>query len=210
MTLDEIVDFAGTLFDEPSSGKYMSDGGALARQLGNLGYVEICRESRCSFQTNQSSLTLASYGPYALPSGALVLIRLDIGAVAGTPNTKLQRIRMNDINPARTGKPNSYNITGGQLFFYPNPDAAYPYKTSYAQGPAADIAGGAAPSLIPAAWHYVLAYYIVFQYMKIDKGDAGGGAAKWQAIYENELNKMKHYLEDGISADYYIGSNIPV
>ncbi len=207
MTLNDIIDFANTLFDEPTNGKFMRDGGSLARRIGNMGYAELCRETKCSVASKAEILTQNKYGPYSLPSEAVVLMRLDIGEAGQAPNTKLPRGRLNDFDFSRAdAMPTKYALEGAQLFFSPAPDAAYPYKLHYAQGPTADIGGTAAPELIPAPWHYVLAYYIVFQYMKIDKGDASGSTPKWQAIYENELAKMKHYFAEGVSADYYIGS----
>ena len=207
MTLNDIIDFASTLFDEPSDGKFMRDGGALARKLGNMGYVELCRETKCAVASSVMALEAGKYGPYLLPSGVQVLMRVDIGEVGETPKMKLPRGRLNDFDFSRaSAAPTKYAIEGAQLFFHPTPDAAYPVNLHYAQGPTSDIGGSAEPALIPASWHYVLAYYIVFQYMKIDKGDASGSAPKWQAIYENELAKMKYYFAEGVGSDYFIGT----
>ena len=46
---------------------------------------------------------------------------------------------------------------------------------------------------------------MVKEFFKIDKGDRSQGYIKWDSIYEQELAKMKHYLNEGINADRYIG-----
>jgi hypothetical protein len=200
MTGQQIFETALALFDEPIRGKFSKPEYAeTIKLILNQGYREVCTRGHCARGTG-TIVTAMGQKEYDFLSdcGAVKSIKRD-----GSP---LLIIREDDVENDITAAPVSYYLAIDKIGFAPIPDGTYILDMVYYKKPTQSLPiNDEQPSLVPAEWHHVLAYFMVKEFFKIDKGDRSQGYIKWDSIYEQELAKMKHYLNEGINADQYIG-----
>jgi hypothetical protein len=199
MTANEIIDEAFNLFDESSGSKYDSDTRAWPLRLVNIGYREICEKTRCS-RTSYALSTVANTKEYSLPSGFLAMHSVDYAGYYRLDPIGFQRAEkefaLND-----TGQPAQYYLAVDKIGLVPTPASVYTVNLYYFNGPTSDLTINDTPSLVPTAYHYVLAYYVVSKLFQIDKGADSNRALFWKGLYEEELDKMKTYYQTRLSAD---------
>lgn len=196
MTLEEIISDAFDLFDEPVSsyGKYYQDNGVLIKRIINRVYRDVCRKTLCSRATTIIT-TQPGVREYSLPNDFIAV----------------KKVTLNDI-PLDTIYEQDAIHTGGQPVSYylalnkfiglePAPDTVYNLSVVYFNGPTKDLQSGESPALVPADFHYVISEGAVAYLMKIDKTDLSSGFTKWNAIYQNSLNELREYLNNGTNAD---------
>ena len=198
MTGQQIFEMASTLFDEPEKGKFdKSPYTEIVRRVLNQGYREVCRKALCS-RASSSVNTNTSVREYSFPEGCSSLISIKHNGIP------LVFIREFDICSTLKGMPQAYYIAIDKIGLEPIPDKTYTLNLIYFQKPANEIQMEDTPYLVPEDWHYVIAYYMVKEFFKIDKGDSSQGFLKWESIYEDELFKMKNYFVEGINANHYL------
>jgi hypothetical protein len=207
MTVDEIWEDALVHFDEGSSGKYNSDGGALGKRIVNRVYREVCRDAKCGTRTSEDLTASTSSREIALPSGLILLERVLYKPDGYNRGYHLDRVKAtNDYNDESSGPPSYYyQIDTSYIGLVPFPDQAYTIPIVYRAGPAAELTGTQTPSLVPSDWHHVIVYGTVYQLFRIDNGDDGEGARKWAGLYRAELIALKNYLNEGCNGDQYAG-----
>jgi hypothetical protein len=203
MTLDQCIELAQNLFDAATTSgqKY---GSVLARQLGNIGYGEIVREAKCSGTTEGTITTVSGTREYSLASAYSSIVAVYYEDTAGN-RTKLDPM-FEQTQIDYTGYPVRYYLKANKIGFDPEPNDAYTVKYVYNAKPTADLTGTDTPSLLPTDFHHVLAYFITYQFFKIDKGDDTGGLNKWRNFYNEELQKLKDYLAYDQNQDTNIAS----
>jgi hypothetical protein len=199
MTGQEIFEMALTLFDEPSNGKFAkATYTIIVKQLLNQGYREVCRRGLCS-RGRDTIVTSSGIREYSFPEECTAIKSIKYN---GYP---LSIIREDDIVSDIVGSPLAYYIAIDKIGIEPIPDKDYTLDTVYYKKPNQEIQIEEVPLLIPEEWHYVISYYLVKEFFKIDKGDRSQGFAKWNAIYEEELFKLKNYYLEGTNADQFVG-----
>lgn len=193
MTLDNIITMAFNLFDEPLSSKYDKDNRVLTAWLGNLGYREICRETKCARKFGSIN-TVNSIREYDLPADFIAL------QLAEYLNNKLLPTSIQNITKL-TGAPKKYYIERRMMGIEPLPDGEYAVNLIYFYQPTSDITLTSEPELIPFDWQHVLAYFICAKIAEIDKGAQNPVAERHRALYNQELTVMRNYFTAGQHAD---------
>ena len=200
MTGQQIFETALALFDEPIRGKFSKpEYTETIKIILNQGYREICIRGLCARGTGTIETAVGQKEYSFLP---------DCGAVKSIKRngSTLLLIREDDIENEITAAPVSYYLAIDKIGFAPIPDGAYSLDLVYYKKPTQRFPiNDEKPTLVPEDWHHILAYFMVKEFFKIDKGDRSQGYIKWDSIYEQELAKMKHYYTEGINADHYIG-----
>ena len=192
-SLNDIITKAFNLFDEPLSGKYDKDNRVLARWFGNLGYREICRETKCS-RVIGSITTETNTREYSLPSD-FVAIQL-----AEYLNNKLLPTSIQCVT-TMSGTPKKYFIERKKIGIEPIPDGEYAIDFIYFNQPTSDITLESPPELIPYEWRHVMAFFICAKVAEIDKGAENPVAERHRALYNQELEVMRNYFMSGQHAD---------
>lgn len=203
MTGQQILETAFALFDEPIRGKFSKPEYAeTIKLILNQGYREVCIRGLCARGTSTIKTAAGQKEYNLLP---------DCGAVKAIKRNgmHLLLIRENDVENEIVGAPISYYLAIDKIGFAPIPNKVYALDLVYYKKPTQNIPiSDVKPTLVPEEWHHIIAYFMVKEFFKIDKGDRSQGYIKWDSIYEQELAKMKHYYNEGINSDHYIGVGV--
>lgn len=186
MTITEIIEEALDLFDEPAgtSGKYNQDGYKLLNRLANRFYIDVCKKTGCS-RTSFVLKTNPDQREYLLPTDNVGVKKVIFNHVPLIPINEFQADRISGY-PAEY-----YTIDLKTIGINPLPKEIFELTVHYLNKPSVKIVGAEVPALVPEDYHYVIAYGVVMELFKIDKGDRSNGYLKWRDLYQSEVIDMK-------------------
>lgn len=191
------------MFGEPvtETGKYNQDNFQLTLRLANRKYVETCKRTHCSRDSQTISL-IANTREYALPADfvASKKVRYSINGKVYFLNP----IREDEATDIGCRYPESYYLIGRE-FIGINPliTADLDLTLIYAKRPTEDIGLDESPSMVPDDYHYIISEGLAAELFLYDKGDKSSGFIKWNKIYLSHIREMKAELKDGTNADKY-------
>ena len=197
-TATQLISKAFNLFDESTDSKYEQSGNrTFALDMLNDGYQEVCRETHCYRTAAATIATVNGTREYALPDAFEKMEFMYCN------NIKLVPKYYNNIELSTAGisQPLNYYLKPGFVGFDPLPNDAYTITYSYFGGPSADLTLDETPSLIPAKWQRILAYYVVTRLYQSAKDSVQidpNARLFWKGIYEEQLFKMQaHFAGNG-------------
>lgn len=144
-------------------------------------------------ESAQSYTTGAEDSGYGLPSDFSRLI--DLFYVENHELVVPMDVREFDALPSAAGRPYAYTVRGGEVIFYPTPDAIYSFTLRYWRLPQDMVNESDLPE-IPAQYHELLiAYAMRKAFLREDDFQA---AQQWEAVWEKGLLKMRGEVQHDV------------